>query len=124
MPTTPLSFIQKNFNYYSVSLYSELYNPANAPNTDYSRSLGYITCYSEKVPVGYIKFYDRELIPPNQIFGPPNYEIVLNFHISRFNDMMTLLLYEKPLVITMDPTTLKGSVTANSSEPIGEQEGV
>jgi len=49
------------------------------------RSFGYITCYHEKEAVGYIKFFDRELIPPNAyIDSSPNYQLVLNFHIFRF----------------------------------------
>jgi hypothetical protein len=121
----PLPVIQRNFNYYTLGLYSGLYTPANVPNTDYSRSFGYITCYHEKEAVGYIKFFDRELIPPNSYIGSsPNSQPVLNFHISRFNDIMTILHYEKTLAIIIDPNTLQGSVSAISYEPVGEQEGV
>jgi len=35
---------------------------------------------------------------------------------------MTILHYEKPLAITMNPNTLQGCVTANAYEPVGEQE--
>jgi len=35
---------------------------------------------------------------------------------------MTILHYERTLAITMDPNTLKVSVTANAYEPVGEQE--
>ena len=70
-----------------------------------------------------IKFFDRELIRPNAYIGSsPNYQPVLNFHISRFKDIMTILHYERPLAISMDPNTLKRSVTANAYEPVGEQE--
>lgn len=121
----PLPFIQRSFSYYTLDYYSELYQPANAPNTDYSRSFGYITCYTDKKEaIGYIRFYDRDLVPPNAYTGSsPNYHLILNFHISRFKDIVTVLQYEKTLALTMDPNTLVGSVSAISYEPVGEQEG-
>jgi hypothetical protein len=40
----------------------------------------------------YIKFFDCELIAPNECVGSsPNYQPVLNFHISRFKNIMTIL---------------------------------
>ena len=71
----------------------------------------------------YIKFFDRELIPPNAYIGSsPNYQRVLNFYICRFKDIMMILHYEKPLAITMVPNTLLASVTANAYVPVGELE--
>jgi hypothetical protein len=122
----PPSLIQVSFYTYAVSYYSELYNPPSAPNTNYSRSFVHIDCFNDKKEtVGYIKFYDRELIPPNLIIGSsPNYKPVINFHVSRFSDIIGLLRYEKPLILYMNQNTLEGAVVANSYEPIGEQEGV
>lgn len=40
----------------------------------------------------YIKFCDCKLIPPNAYVGSsPNYQPILNFHISGFKDIMTIL---------------------------------
>jgi len=44
--------------------------------------------------------------------------------ISRFNDIITLLRYEKPFRMYFDDSKKEASIQSFSNEPVGEQEGV
>lgn len=50
-----------------------------------------------------------------------NDDIVLQYHIDRFNDIISILRYEKPLFIYIYTESLTGGI-ATELEPLGEEE--
>jgi hypothetical protein len=58
-------------------------------------------------------FNDSEIVPKNDFFGTlPNYLAVLNFHISRFNDIINILRNEEKIFVYLNPNTLDGEISA------------
>jgi hypothetical protein len=106
-----MAWIRKQFDRYILSYDTEREN-ANV--------VASITCYTS-LPwksVGQILFYLEE-IPPNETAG--NDFLKLHFSASRFNDIINILRYEKPLSLIMNTDTLYGALQT-SSEETGEQE--
>ena len=50
------------------------------------------------------------------------WKITIRYHIDRFNDIINILRYEKPLKIYLDTESLIGGISTGTSEPVGEQE--
>jgi hypothetical protein len=71
--------------------------------------------------VAYISFFDTTPLPDNSY---TNNLINIHFPISRFNDVIGILRYEKPLRIQFDTSKLEGYIQTKEMELIGEQEGV
>lgn len=69
--------------------------------------------------VGIIMFRDE--FPPRTNFINSNDNIVLHYHISRFNDIINILRYEKPLYIYIE-TDNWGRGILTDPEGIGEEE--
>ena len=70
--------------------------------------------------VGRIMFIKEERpIPENKLVGGKS---VLNFPTSRFEEIMGILRYEKPLYITLNESNGIGTIST-SDEPVGEEEG-
>lgn len=70
--------------------------------------------------VGNIKFHkDGSALPPNTLAGGIH---TLNYHLSRFRDVLQILQYEKPLQVNV--TGGVADLMATGFEPVGEQEGV
>ena len=70
--------------------------------------------------VGRIVFFnDDAAIPPNANYtsGPS-----IHFPLSRFNDIITMLRYEKPLYLFLNLNNLIGIVATADAEPVGEEE--
>jgi hypothetical protein len=112
--------IERIFTHYQVIYTSQPFT-ANPP-TNSRRVYAVIDCINvrDRETVGYINFYDLELLPPNSYdWLPPNSKVLLGFHISRFKDIMTILHYETQLVISIDTDTLEGSVISSVGQPIG-----
>jgi hypothetical protein len=83
-----------------------------------------IGCWSSGKYVGSINFSgDDEQLPTN-IIVKDGQSVVLHFPLSRFNDVINILRYEKPLSMYIFDSGL-GYIFAGSSpggEPVGEQE--
>ena len=85
-----------------------------------------LACYEDSSLVGLIQFVKEDL----DIAGhkavredPDAPEIpLLRFSISRFDDIITTLRYEKPLFIEIDTDTGYGGIRT-TMEPVGEEEG-
>ena len=80
----------------------------------------HIYCYKATKLVGRIVFFkDDTAIPPNanQPSGPS-----IHYPISRFNDVINILRYEKPLYLHLNLANLIGEVATSDLEPTGEQE--
>ena len=72
--------------------------------------------------VGMIIFQDKLPVDVNYV-GDENVEnsIIIHYPISRFDDIINILRYEKPLFIYINDGNWNGGITT-AHEPIGEQE--
>ena len=96
--------IKKDFNQYRLQYYN---------------GQAYIECWQGSAHAGTIVFVkDDTPLPPNKVV---NNSIVLYYSLRRFNDVITILRYEKPLYLWLNPDNLLGCVST-TMEPIGEQE--
>lgn len=103
-----MASVRKDFDSYLLYYYSTLPYPA------------LIQCYQGSTFVGGIVFYpDGSSLPPNRntASGPE-----IHYPISRFDDVMSILRYEKPLALALNTDNLIGYVTTSSREPVGEEE--
>jgi hypothetical protein len=114
-----LNYIEKEFDSFLVTYSSlDLGDPANSG----TKCMAYIACYDKEQLVGFIKFHERQHPPINSHRGShPNYILVINFHISRFNDIINILRYNKPLSLSFDLIKLEGAVNSGF-ESIGQEE--
>jgi len=69
--------------------------------------------------IGRIDFRDELALSSN--FVDPVNGIVLHYNISRFNDIINILRYEKPMWIYIRTDTLRGGI-GTGTEPAGEEE--
>lgn len=79
-----------------------------------------IHCYQGATYAGRIVFYkDDTSIPANAnyYFGPS-----IHYPLSQFNDLISILRYEKPLFLSLNTSTLQGFVGTSEKEPVGEEE--
>jgi hypothetical protein len=98
------------FDFYAVTHFSE------HPSID-----AQITCFATGgAIVGILNFIkDGTTLPANVGSSPP----VINFPVRQFNDVVTTLRYEKPLVFNLNIGNKIGTV-GTAREPVGEQEAV
>jgi hypothetical protein len=102
----------KNFDSYRTIYWSV----KTLEGTDISSAT--IVCYDGNVRVGTLEFEDYPL-RWNSISGD---EIFIHFHISRFNDIVTFIRYEKPLQLWFDDRKKRARIQNAIQEPVGEQE--
>ncbi|HMK54264.1 MAG TPA: hypothetical protein VK444_05725 [Methanobacteriaceae archaeon] len=82
-----------------------------------------IVCFNGNNFIGLLRFFsDSTIIPDNQRLSDGT--IYLYYEMSRFNDVMTLIRYEKPLFLAINADTKYGYIGCGQLEPVGEQEGV
>ena len=91
-----------------------------------SSFLAVIQVYQAGVFGGRIGFYpDGGPVIPNTTIAPFGVQVpAINYPISRFNDVILTLRYEKPLYVFFDNGSLIGYLGTSQNEPVGEQEGV
>lgn len=81
-----------------------------------------IYCYSGLSFVGRIEFYKEataEASLKSQIVGGQPY---VRYRLSRFRDVMQILLHEKPLYLFVNSDNGIGSIGTTDAEPVGEEE--
>lgn len=79
-----------------------------------------IHCFHGGVCVGEISFFKDDMpMPTNQI---TRNRPCINYPISRFNDIISILRYEKPLCIFLNLSNNIGIVATSDQEPVGEEE--
>jgi hypothetical protein len=111
-----MSGVLKSFDHYALN-----YNAVKP--TDTGKSIVEMGCYSGTTPVAWIYFYpDGATLPSNTVNSSGM--IQLCYEIKRFNDIITIMRYEKPLTIWADSVTGGGMVSSGTTELIGQQEGV
>jgi hypothetical protein len=103
-----MALITKDFDSYKIFYYT---------NQAYEAS---IYCYKGGVLVGRMVFAkDAATLPPNATFGGgPS----LSYTISRFRDIVGILLNEKPLYMFLNTDNLMGHLATTDMEPVGEEE--
>lgn len=107
-----MATVTKQFDSYRVFYYSQ--NP--------NLYEGLITCVQAGEIVGRMVFYpDGAALPPNP---QPTTTISLNFHMSRWANIMATLLHEKPLHLVFYTDTSHGYLSTTQYEPTGEEEPV
>lgn len=78
---------------------------------------------NKNVRVASLTFWRDDLnLPPNQILSDGT--LFLSYQMSRFNDVITTLRYEKPLYVAVNGATGFGYIGTRMWEGTGEQEGV
>jgi len=84
-----------------------------------------IQVYAAGVFTGRIGFYpDAGPVVPNGTINPTGVNVpAVNYALSRFEDVMTMLHTEKPLYIFLDTGNGIGFVGTAQLEPVGEEEG-
>jgi hypothetical protein len=84
-----------------------------------------VQVYNVGVFNGRIGFYpDAGPIVPNGVITPAGVPIpAINYPLSSFHNVMSMLRFEKPLYIFLDTGTGTGFVGTLQLEPVGEQEG-
>jgi hypothetical protein len=83
-----------------------------------------IYCWKGSTRVGTIDFQKEGTSLPANLFDGQagGWGIYIHFHLSRFDDVITTLRYEKPLHLYFTPDTLDAGIITSDHEPIGEQE--
>jgi len=103
-----MATVQKDFDSYKIWYYSS-----------YSYE-SLIYCYQGGAYVGRMVFFsDDTPLPPNANYssGPS-----IHYPISRFNDIVSMLRYEKPLYLFLNLDNLIGILATDALEPVGEEE--
>jgi len=113
-----MTTITKDFDTYQIKYASRKVQASSCLSTLYA----VITLQSgtNHVQVGTIWLLDT----PLQDSSYTNNVITMYLDISRFNDIITLLRYEKPFRMYFDDSKKEASIQSFSHEPVGEQEGV
>lgn len=82
-----------------------------------------IRCFKGSTKVGNIFFNPNgTAIPPSTVGSDGT--ITFYYEISRFNDVISILRYEKPLGLRFISANTFASIYTGSNEAVGEQEGV
>jgi hypothetical protein len=82
-----------------------------------------INCYQANSRVGLLRFFrDGATMPANKVLSDGS--LALYYEMSRFNDVITTLRFEKPLMLVVNSDTGFGYICSATLEPVGEQEGV
>ncbi|MEC4684310.1 MAG: hypothetical protein VST71_01065 [Nitrospirota bacterium] len=103
-----MATVRKDFDSYKVWYYSG--HPYEA----------LIYCYQGGHYVGRVVFFkEASPIPPNANYssGPS-----IHYPLSRFNDIISILRYEKPLYLFLNLDNLIGIIATAQQEPVGEEE--
>jgi len=80
-----------------------------------------INCYDGRLDAGSIRFCSDDVPVPSNDISASGYP-TLNYPISKFNDIISILRYEKPLYLHLTRDTLIGIIATDEQEPVGEEE--
>ena len=95
-------------------------------HTETERTAALLACYKDSALVGLIQFVKEGRDIKRHTAVRENADApeipLIRFPVSRFNDVITTLRYEKPLFIEFDTETGYGGIRT-TMEPVGEEEG-
>jgi hypothetical protein len=115
-PFTPLPDIREQIDRYIINYASSRNVTHDPPNTEFSTCTAYITCYNKDNKfIGHLIFYDSDVVPVNEYFNPPPHSAIINYHISRFNDVINILRNEELIFLHLNLNTLDGEISANGN---------
>ncbi len=81
-----------------------------------------VGCYANGEYKGRIEFY-RESTPDSSLRSVIRRDVpIIRYRISRFHDVLQILLHEKPLFLQVDDAAGLGALANDALEPAGEQE--
>ncbi len=80
----------------------------------------WVPCFYNGRQVGSLSFMTDERDVLNNDFD--NDQVMLFYHIDRFDEIVTTLRYESPLFLMVDTDSLEGAVITKELEPVGEEE--
>jgi hypothetical protein len=81
----------------------------------------HIYCYKVKSYRGRIVFFkDNSVVPPNHMAFKKCPSI--HYKLSQFNDIISILRYEKPLYLFLNLDNMVGLLSTEEYEPVGEEE--
>ena len=110
--------LSRQFDSFAIFYTSMNINGTNAGTS----CMPYIQCYDKEELVGIILFYENQPPPTNTYRGShPHYRFHITFHISRFNDIINILRYHKPLSLNFDLIRKDGSLETSERQHVGEQ---
>jgi hypothetical protein len=113
-PHPEVLVVSKPFDNYSLHYYGGVTLQNNGPGAD-------IDCFAGTTRIGSIRFFKDDVIMPANAVGSDG-TVVLYYEMSRYNDVVTTLRYEKPLHLVVNPATGFGYVGSGEMEPVGEEE--
>ena len=80
----------------------------------------WVPCFHHGKQVGSLNFmYDESDVENNDY---ENDQIILFYHIDRFEEIVTTLRYEAPLFLMLNTDSLEGALITKEMEPVGEEE--
>jgi hypothetical protein len=115
-PATKGLVVAKPFDRYVLQYYGGTSLQDREPGAD-------IHCYSAATFVGSIRFFRDDATTPANSLGSDG-TINLYYEMSRYNDVITTLRYEKPLQLVVNTASGFGYIGSKEMEPTGEQEAV
>ncbi len=83
-----------------------------------------IYCFQSDKRVGTIDFIKEGIaIPANEYYPDPGrWGIYIHYAAQRFNEVLRILQYEKPLHLYFTDETKDAGIITSEKEPVGEQE--
>jgi hypothetical protein len=114
-----VNLIERDFNSFMIYYDSiDLGDPANVG----TKCVANIICFNNQQQAGILRFHERQPPPVNSYRGTqPNAIPLINYHISRFNDIIHILRSQKQLTLSFDLVRLEGGLVSINYEPIGQQ---
>jgi len=113
---SPPTEIEKELDSFMVS-YTSLDIDDPHPMSTGTKSMANIICYNKNDIAGVINFYEHQPPPVNSYRVSAHSHIVINFHISRFNDIINILRNQRLLSLWFDFNRLDGGLIMNEPEP-------
>ena len=98
----------------------KIYHFAGRKPIDGRMLAAWIQCFHNGKQVGSLGFLnDRADISGNNF---EHDQILLYYHIDRFEEIVTTLRYESPLFLMLNTDTSEGALITKELEPVGEEE--
>jgi len=109
--------IEREFNTFMIYYDSvDLGDPASVG----TKCVANILCFNNQQQAGILRFHESQPTPVNSYRGTqPNAIPLINYHISRFNDIINILRSHKQLALSFDLVRLEGGLANMNYEPIG-----
>ena len=112
-----MTLISKEFNSYNLAYQSHQHI---IDFDTFSKTGAVIALRFNNQTVAVLRFQD-ELPVPKNTFNTSTLVFDLHYHLNKFNDIINILRYEKPLFVHFETDNFSGGIQT-SMEPVGEEE--